>query len=74
MRSKPLRSKISSKPLKALVPNAPILYLLKTSENRKVFSFFQGVEKGCIGNKWVKVILLFTKIQAVDLKATYSYF
>ena len=37
MRSKPLRSKISSKPLKALVPNAPILYLLKTSENRKVF-------------------------------------
>ena len=34
------------------VPNAPILYPLKTSENRKVF---QGVEKGCIGNKWVKI-------------------
>ena len=69
-----MRSKISSKPLKALAPYAPILYLLKTSENRKVFLFFQRVRKECIGNKWVKVILLFTKIQAVDLKATYSYF
>ena len=29
------------------VPNAPFLYPLKTSENRKV-------EKGCIGNKWNK--------------------
>ena len=28
---------------------------LKTSENRKVFCF-QGVEKGCIGNKCVKLI------------------
>ena len=28
---------------------------LKTSENRKVFWCFQGVEKGSIGNKWVKV-------------------
>ena len=27
---------------------------LKTSENRKVFWCFQGVEKGCIGNEWVK--------------------
>ena len=26
---------------------------LKTSENRKIFCF-QGVEKGCIGNEWVK--------------------
>ena len=34
------------------VSNAPLLYPLKTSENRKVFCF-QGVEKGCIGNKWV---------------------
>ena len=34
--------------------NAPFLYLLKTSENRKIFRCFQGVEKGCIGNKWVK--------------------
>ena len=29
---------------------------LKISENRKVFWCFQGVEKGCIGNKWVNVI------------------
>ena len=33
--------------------NAPFLYLLKTSENRKIFRCFQGVEKGCIANKWV---------------------
>ena len=26
---------------------------LKTSENRKVFGCFQGVEKGYIGKKWV---------------------
>ena len=30
------------------VPNASFLYTLKT---------FQGVEKGCIGNKWVKLNL-----------------
>ena len=35
------------------VPIAPFLYPLKTSENRKVFWCFQGVEKGCIGNEWV---------------------
>ena len=39
------------------VPNAPFLYPLKTSENRKVFLCFQGVEKGCIGNKWVNKII-----------------
>ena len=26
------------------------------SENRKAFLFFQGVGKGCIGNKWVNTI------------------
>ena len=36
------------------VPNALFLYLLKTSENLKVFRCFQGVEKECIGNEWVK--------------------
>ena len=36
------------------VPNAPFLYPLKSSENRKVFWCFQGVEKGCIRNEWVK--------------------
>ena len=38
------------------VPNAPFLYHLKTLEKRKVFWCFLGVEKGCIGNKWVKRI------------------
>ena len=37
------------------VPNAPFLYPLKTSEKLKVFWCFQGVEKGCIGNEWVKM-------------------
>ena len=36
-----------------LVFNAPFLYLLKTSEKGKVFSYFQELEKGCIGKKWV---------------------
>ena len=30
------------------------MYLLKTSENIKIFRYFQGVEKGCIESKWVK--------------------
>ena len=34
--------------------NVPLLYPLKTSENWKVFRCFHGVEKGCIGNEWVK--------------------
>ena len=36
------------------VPDAPFTYHLKTSENLTVFWYFQGVEKGCIENKWVK--------------------
>ena len=32
-------------------PNRPFLYPLKTSETVRCF---QGVEKGCIENKWVK--------------------
>ena len=39
------------------VPNAPFLCPVKTSKNRKVFSYFSGVEKGCIGNKWVNLHL-----------------
>ena len=39
------------------VPNAPLLYHLKTSENLTVFWCFQGVEKECIGNKWVKIYI-----------------
>ena len=48
------------------VCNAPFLYPLKTSENLEVFWCFQGVEKGCIENKWVKFAwLLFWSIQYV---------
>ena len=36
------------------VPNAPFLYPQKTLENHTVFPYFQVVEKGCIGNEWVK--------------------
>ena len=43
-------------PVNPFVPNAPFLYPLNTSENRKVFSCFQGVEKGYIGNEWVQWI------------------
>ena len=32
-------------------PNAPFPYPLKTSENFRVFLYFQWVEKGCIGSK-----------------------
>ena len=35
------------------VPNAPFLYPLKASENRKGFCCFLGVKKGCIGSRWV---------------------
>ena len=38
--------------LNPFVPNAPFLYPLKTLEILKVFCF-QGIEKGCIGNKSV---------------------
>ena len=41
------------------VPNAPFLYPLKTSEKFTVFWCFQGVEKGCIGNDWVNIRVLF---------------
>ena len=36
------------------VPNAPFLCPLKKSENLKVFWCFEGIEKGCIGDKWIK--------------------
>ena len=39
--------------LKQFVPNALFLYPLKTSENLTIFWCFPGVEKRCIGNKWV---------------------
>ena len=43
--------------LNPFVPNVLFLYPLKTTENCKDFLCFQGVEKGCIGNKWVKHML-----------------
>ena len=36
------------------IPDAPFLYPLETSENLKVFWCFQGVEKRCIENEWIK--------------------
>ena len=42
-----------NKYINPFVSHAHFLYTLKTSENLKVFWRFQGVEKGCIGNKWV---------------------
>ena len=41
------------------LPNEPFLYPLKTSENLilMVFWYFQGAEKECIRNKWVKSLL-----------------
>ena len=42
------------KVINPFVSNAPFLYPLKTSRNVTVFWCCQGVEKGCIGNEWVK--------------------
>ena len=39
-----------------LVPCTPFLYPLKTLENLQVFWCFQGLEKACIGNKWVNYV------------------
>ena len=41
--------------LNSFIPNAFFLYPLKISRVfGKVFLYFQAVEKGCIGKKWVK--------------------
>ena len=42
----------------SFVPNVPFLYPLKALEKRKVFWCFQGVEKGYIGNIWIKISYL----------------
>ena len=39
-------------------PNVAFLYPLKTSEIRKVFWCFQGVQKRCIGNEWLSTSCL----------------
>ena len=41
--------------INTFVSSAAFLYPLKTSENLMVFWCLQGVEKGCIGKKWVKM-------------------
>ena len=45
--------------LNPFVPNALFLHPLKTSKNLTVFWYFQGVEKGCMGNKWVNFGILY---------------
>ena len=45
-------SKVSSR-FYPIFPNTLFLYHLKTSENLKVFWWFQGVEKRSIGNRWI---------------------
>ena len=51
-----IMDKCSCNKVNPFVPNAPFLCPLEISENLTVFWCFQGVEKGCIGNKCVKVI------------------
>ena len=38
------------------IPNATFLHPLKTLENLTVFWCFKGIQKGCIGNKCVKIL------------------
>ena len=54
----PLALLIIYQTLNPFVPNAPFLYSLKTLENLKDFWCFQEVEKRCIGNEWVKMLLI----------------
>ena len=48
------------------VPNALFFYPLKTSENRRVFGCFQGVEKGCLGNEWVNSVFSICNVSILD--------
>ena len=36
------------------VPSAPFLYPRNNQKTVRFSNVFRGVEKGCIGNKWVK--------------------
>ena len=47
----------NSKILTHSFPMDPFSTPLRTSENRKIFWYFQGVEKRCIGSRWVKFII-----------------
>ena len=46
-------NRIKANIINPFVLNAPFLYSLRTSKNLKVFWCFQGIEKGCIGKRWV---------------------
>ena len=58
------------------VLNIHFLYPLKTSENLTVFCCFQGVEKGCIRNKWVnlKKIYLLQRLWSMLLLLLLLYY
>ena len=56
---------ISPEKINSFVPNAPFLYPLRTSKNRKFFWSFQRVEKRCIGNKWIKETEIIVSLQNV---------
>ena len=48
------------------VPNAPFLYPRKHQKALTIFWCFQGVEKGCIGNEWVKFRHVFLCSEAIQ--------
>ena len=54
-----LKSVLVNSVFNPFVPNAPFLYHLKTSEH------VSGVEKGCIGNKWAKLVINLFKFTAL---------
>ena len=57
--------------------SAPFIYPLKIPENLTVFGCFQWVEKGYIGNKWVKLLcntsLYFSFISVNNFGPTFQF-
>ena len=51
-------NQLQCKPINPFISNAPFLYPLKASENRKFFWCFEGLGKGCIRNKWANFFIL----------------
>ena len=58
--------------LNPFFPNPPFLYPLETSENRKVFWYFQGPDKGCIRNERVSFLKNLGQFCACLLKLSTS--
>ena len=56
--------------LNPFVPNASFPYPLKIPEKCKVFWCFQGVEKECIGNKWV-ISAIYNSLELVLMILSY---